>query len=186
MAAVPIATLQTRLNIAARDGSDVTFTPAEKTEALTHAINDPYVIQIVRDNSLTTTANNDTYTIPATITKLLKVGIMFDTVGKPYNIEGWNEYGGNLYFDRLPSSGFSLVLIGSYKLTVADNIPDDRQEYVLILAKLQLIKYLMMSLATQFLTNDMSMGQLLQLEQDLMGEAETFRASFRNTQVIEL
>lgn len=182
-----LSALATRLNIKARDGGDITFTPAEKTEALTTAFNDPYVVNIVRDATTTTAVNVSDYPIPATITKLLKVGQQISTYGKPANIEGWNEYGGRVYFDNLPTSGLPLVMIGSYKVTITDDIPDaNRQEYVLVLAKLELLKYLQQSLANTFLTNDMTMGDLLNLENVLMREAATWRSSFINSQVIEL
>lgn len=185
MAAASIATLLSRLNVKARDGSDLSFTSAEKTEALITAFADPFVVTIVRDTSLTTLVNTDHYTVPSSLTTLLKVGLQLNTYGKPNDTEGWNVYGGTLYFDDLPITGKTIVLVGTYKLTVTDNIPDDRQEYVLTLAKIELVKYLQQSLASTFLTNDMTMGDLVTLERNMMAEAQAWRTKFA-TQVVEL
>jgi hypothetical protein len=185
MAAASLTTLLSRLNVKSRDGSDITFTPGEKTEALTTAFADPFVVSIIRDTSLTTTTNTDNYTVPSTITTPVKVGLQLSSYGKPSDVDGWAVYGTKIYFDDLPPSGKTIVVIGTYKLTTDDSIPDNRQEYVLILAKIELVKYLQQSLANTFLTNDMTMGDLVQLETVLSREAEAWRSKFTN-QVIEL
>lgn len=184
---MPDATLSqllTRLNIKARDGSNVTFTAQEKTDALTTAVADPYVIAIQRDASQTTTSTLDHYTVPDGMT-LIKLGIQINTYGRPTVIEGWDVFDQIVYLDDLPVSGKTLVMIGRTKLTIYDSIPDNRQEYVLVLAKLELVKYLQQSLANTFLTNDMTMGDLIQLESVLSREADSWRKTFQN-QVIEL
>ncbi len=180
-----ISALLTRLNVKARDGSDITFSAAEKTEALTTAFADAYVVDIVRDATLTTSSNVDHYTVPSALTTVMKVGLQLNTYGKPSDVDGWDVYGGVLYFDSLPLSGKTVVLVGTYKTTTSDNVSDDRVEYVLTLAKLELVKYLQSSLSQQFLTNDMTMGDLLQLEGNLAREAEAWRTKF-STQVIDL
>lgn len=177
--------LLTRLNVKSRDGGDITFTAQEKNEALTTAINDPWVVSVVRDTSLTTSSSTDNCAVPSTITTVLKAGVQYNTYGKPADIDGWAVYGGRIYFDDLLPSGKTLVLIGNYKLTQYDAIPDSRQEYVLVLAKLELVKYLQQSLANTFLTNDMTMDQLVTLENVLSREAENWRTKFAN-QVVEL
>jgi len=176
--------LLTELNIAARDGSNITFTAQEKTKALNRAIHDPYVVKLTRDTSITTDGS-DSYDLPFTGT-ILKLGIQMATTGKPANLEDWDVIDGTIYLPSVPPSGKTLVIIGTTKLDENDLIPDDRQEYVLVLAKIQLINYLTASLATTFLTNDMSMGELLRLKQDLQAEAATWRSSFRNSYTVEL
>jgi hypothetical protein len=116
---------------------------------------------------------------------LLKLGIQLKPYGKPDDIDAWSVYGGTVYLDALPPSGKTLVMIGSVKLTATDTIPDNLQEYVLVLAKLELVKYLQQSLANTFLTNDMTMGDLMQLETVLSREAEAWRSKFAQ-QVVEL
>lgn len=185
MAAASLSTLLSRLNVKSRDGSDITFSSAEKTEALTTAFADPFVVTIVRDASLTTTTNTDNYAVPVTITTPLKVGLQITSYGKPDDVDGWATYGGRIYLDCLPPSSKTIVMIGSYKLTTSDSIPDDRQEYVLVLAKLELVKYLQQSLANTFLTNDMTMGDLVNLESVLTREAQAWRTKFAN-QPVEL
>lgn len=177
--------LLTRLNIKARDGSDVTFTTQEKNDALTTAINDPYVTRITRDTSITTTTTGDSYPVPQDNMTVLKVGIQLNTYGKPSDIDSYSVYDDTIYLDDLPPSGKTLVVIGSLKLTEFDAIPDNRQEYVLTLAKLELCKLLQQSLANQFLTNDMSMAELISLEQNLGREAQAWRTKFA-TEIVEL
>lgn len=184
MADATLSQLKTRLNIKSRDGGNITFTDQEKTEALTTAFADPYVVQMSRDASTSTSANTDNYTVPDGMT-LLKLGIQLRPYGKPDDIDGWAVYDGIVYLDELPPSGKTLVMIGSIKLTTTDTVPDNRQEYVLVLAKLELVKYLQQSLANTFLTNDMTMGDLIQLESVLSREAEAWRSKFA-MQVVEL
>jgi hypothetical protein len=185
MADVTATTLLSTLNIAARDGSDISFTPQEKTRAITKAINDPFVTKLVRDNSVTTVANTDNYGLPFAGT-LLKLGLQTNTYGRPMNIDNWDVVDGTLYLPYVLPTGKQLIMIGLSKLASTDPIPDNMQEYVIILAKINLLKYLQMNLATTFLTNDISMAELLRLEADLSAEAAMWRATIRNSFTTEL
>lgn len=179
MADSTAAQLLTELNIQARDGSDITFSNQEKQRAVTKAIADRYVTKLTRDTSITTLALTDHYTVPTGMS-VLRAGLQMSTYGKSTPLEGWGVIGGVIYLSSLPPTGKTLVLTGKLKLADTDTIPDDRCQYVLTLAKMHLVDYLMASLGTTFLTNDMTMGDLLRLKGTLQQEAIDWRAQFHD------
>jgi hypothetical protein len=185
MADATLSTLLNTLNIGVRDGSNISFSAAEKTRALQKAVHDPFVTKKVRDTSVITTANTDSYALPFT-GSLLKLGLQVNTYGKPVTVDDWGVFDSVVYLPYVLPTGKKLVMIGSQKLSENDAIPDDRQEYVITLAKVELVRMLQANLATTFLTNDISLAELLRLESDLLQEAAMWRQTFRNEVTVEL
>lgn len=177
------ATALTTLNTILGDSSDVTFTSAEKTRALTRAWNDQYVTTIVWDDSLTYTQGTYQYGLDS-MTTLKDIYLSTTGTSKPMPdpIEGslWEVVAGNIQFsskaDTLIPTGYILYLKGNYKLTVSDTLDDvNMQEYVLSLAGVNTLTLLGYKKANLFVKNDLTMSELIGLRRELMVDVKEGR-----------
>jgi len=155
-----------RLDTMLSDANDRTYTSSEKEEFLNSAYNDPSVFEIVRDTSLTTTAGDPSYTVPATITEVLDILVDIAGDGYPQRIarNSYEVVGGTIYFDYTQKSmldGKTLTVIGKYKITPDDDLPSFLQEYVLHIASIYALEFLKNKFAGRFLKNDVSMTELI-------------------------
>lgn len=155
-----------RLDTMLSDANDRTYTSSEKEEFLNSAYNDPSVFDIVRDATITTTANDPSYTVPATMDEVLDV--MIDIVGDGYpqrvSRNSYQIISGTLYFDYTQKALLgdkTLVLIGKKKITTSDDLPSFLQEYVLHVASIYALEFLKNKFAGRFLKNDVSMTELI-------------------------
>jgi hypothetical protein len=167
MATVTFAQLRTRLDTRLKDATDTSFTSSEKDEFMTTAFNDPYVARIKRDSSLTMPTTAVTYaTAPAgyDYPAEIQVDANLDGVGWDIGKENWDAIDGRIYFTydvRDAYSGNTLYLVGKVKYTTSDSIQDYMAEYVLELATVEAYEFMKSRLATRFLTNDMTMSDLI-------------------------
>lgn len=190
MAALSISGLQTKLNTRLNDSTDRTFTSSEKTEFLTSAINDEHVFDIIRDESITTVAQQSSYDVSGTgISDLTDVAI--DTLGDgypdPIDRDAYEVIGDNLYFDmahRGIPDGKTMILTGKQKLTANDSIPEFLHEYVLTLATIEAYRLLSATYTTRFLKNDVTLAEILQNIRDLENKANQLRVNLRNRRAV--
>lgn len=166
------------------DAGDVTFTPEEKTRAMTRAWNDSYVVQTAWDESLTFTDTDYNYTVPATLKTIKDIYLSRsnDTGNfpEPISSELWEVVDGVLQFSPPANSviptGYTLYLKGNYKVTVSDTIDDaGLEEYVLSLAGVNTLTLLGFKKANLFLKNDTSMGELIALKRELQQDVREGR-----------
>lgn len=172
----------TTLDTILGDSSDITFTNAEKTRALTRAWNDQYVVIPVWDTSLTYSTSTYQYAIPiATMTAVSDIYLAPPSTNPdPIDASLWEVVNGNIQFGSSASNfitnGYTLYLKGKYKLTVDDTIDDvGMQEYVLALAGVNTLTLLGFKKANLFVKNDLTMAELIGLRRELMVDVKEGR-----------
>jgi hypothetical protein len=185
MAALSFSDGLTELDTILADSSNTTFSTAEKSRALTKAWNDPYVINIVWDTSLTYTQGTYQKTLPATLTTLKDIYLSptgsTQPMPEPISNDLWEVVNGIIQFnqrtDNTIPNGYTLYLKGNYKLTVNDPItPVNLQEYVMSLAGANTLTLLAHKKANLFVKNDVTMGELIGLRRELMSDVKERRA----------
>lgn len=174
------------LNITLGDSENVTFTPEEKIRALRKAWNDPYVVNVVWDSSLTFTSTVADYALPSTLTSVkgIYISASNSTADLPDPIDSslWQVNGNTLTFSnkatRVIPNGYTLHIKGNYKLDYdADSLDTTNlQEYVIALAGYNTLMLLGYKKANLFLKNDTSMSELITLKRDLKQDISEARA----------
>lgn len=160
--------LTEELNIRTGDSDDFTFTPEEKTSALTQAFNDAYVVHTVWNTTLTYTVGTYQYALPSGVTTIKDVYIKPDnSQEEPAKIDSklWEVVGSYLQFktgSTIIPSGYRLYLKSNYKYTSANTITETAlQEYVLALALVKLYTQLLTKKTFRFLKNDTSVSEIV-------------------------
>ncbi len=188
--ATAISDLLTRLNTRLRDAANTTWTAAEKTEALTIAINDPYVYGVTRDTSLTTSSSVYSYTLPSGVSMVyrLMVDLDGDGIASPVARTSWEVINGVLYLlDQSIPAGKTLTIIGKNKYTSStSDYPTNVQEYILELAMVEAFELLKSSLTSRFLKNAITMADIVQSITTHKQRAAELRASITNQQLVDL
>lgn len=186
MPALSISQLQDKLNTRLGDATDRTYQSSEKTEFLNSAINDEYVFDIVRDDSITTVADQASYDISGTgVTDVIDVSIDIrgDGYPEPMARSAYDVVGDTLYFDGvykgLPADK-TLIILGRGKLTTTDTIPEFLQEYVLTLAHIEALMELATTYTTRFLKNDVTLSEIIAQKRELEAKANRLRVTLRN------
>ena len=164
------------LNIVLGDTGDITFTPEEKTRALTRAWNDQYVVNTVIDSTTTYSASTFVYALPIALTTIKDV-LVKRTAGsesypEPIDSDLWEVVDGELRLspkaNQVLLDGTTLYLKGNYKLTVDGTIDSvNLQEYIISLAGVNTLTLLGFKKANLFLKNDTTMGELITLRREL-------------------
>lgn len=177
------AALLDELDILLGDSDDFTFTPEEKTRALTEAWRDRYVVQPV---SATNTYSNQTrsYTFTGvSVIRELQYSTA-DTWQRSLPSEAWELIDGTVYIDydhryTIPD-GATLTAIGRSKLSITDEIDDANTnliEYVLTIAHYNTLKLLGAKKTNRFIKNDTNMNEIIALRRDLQTDIQQKRQS---------
>lgn len=172
------------LNIRLGDTDNFTFTPEEKTEALTEAFNDSGVVVPVWDSSLTFTTGTYQYARPSGVDIVKDIYVKADNnTDDPEKIASnlWEVVGSNIHFKNRASdvipTGYRLYVSASTKPTVASTItPKNVQEFILNLAQLHCLNMLGIKKALKFLKNDTSMAEIIAIKRELEKKVEDYRA----------
>jgi hypothetical protein len=169
------------LNILLGDTDDFTFTPEEKTRALTEAWRDRYVVQPA--------SNTSTYDSTVRAYTFSGVGIIRElqyntTDNWPRSLPGdaWELIDGTVYIDydyrfTIPQ-GSTLTAIGKTKLDTTDDINDANTnliEYVFTLAHYNTLKLLGAKKTNRFIKNDTNMNEIIALRRDLQTDIQLKR-----------
>lgn len=170
------------LNIRLGDTDNFTFTPEEKTEALTEAFNDSYAVSDGWDTSLTFSNGTYQYSLPVGVTAIQDIYIKADnSLDYPEKIDSslWEVVGSHIQFkpgaDVVPQ-GYTLYLKKNDKYTVADTVTETGvQEYILKLAQYNCLATLGNKRALRFLKNDTSMAELITLKRDIQQDVQNYR-----------
>lgn len=174
------------MNITLGDTEDTTFTPEEKTQALTRAWNDQYVVDYVWDDtgSLFSTGSYTT-AVPTSLTTIRDIGIKASPSDFPSSIDKtfWEIIDGQIHWSDKArytlTDGTALYVLGTKKLTVDDTISSKAlQDYVVDLGAVKTLTLLGYKKANLFLKNDTSMGELIALKRELQKDIENYRARF--------
>lgn len=172
--------LKARLNLRLRNTNNRMLNDAEVVDALTNAYNDPYVYQVVLDNSTTSVAYQAQYAVPSTLSTVLDIRLDSNADGYGDNVDSsaWEQIGDQIYFNRNHKnmlSGKPLIMIGIQQLGVADLIPDLVQDYLLTMANIACVEMFKNGYAGFFLKNSVTMGELINHLTTLRQEAERLR-----------
>ncbi len=171
------------LNIRIGDSDNFTFTPEEKTSALTEAFNDDYVITDKWSTSLIFAQGTYQYALPSGVDVILDIGIKPDnSSGEPESISSnlWEVWDGVLQFKNSASniipSGYTLYLKSKTKYGSADIVTEvNVQEYLLNLAQLRLYKIMLAKKSMRFLKNDTTVGEIVTVKRDLEQDVAKYR-----------
>lgn len=173
----------TELDTTLGDSGNVTFSSDEKKRAMTRAWNDSFVVQQGWDNSLTYRQGTYQYDSPFDAVEdiyLSSQGVSIPS-NSPIDTSLWDLIAGEIQFnlkaDNLIPDGSTLYIKGRYKLTVDDTLDTPSlQEYVLALAGYNTLTLLSHKKANLFVKNDITMGELLSLRQQLLVDVKEARA----------
>jgi hypothetical protein len=175
------AKFDTRLN----DTGDKLLASTLKDEFVLEALGDPYVYIIDRDKTTTTVAGKAEYPIPAQFSEVVDIAIDINGNGYSHGIDpsAYKTVNGIIIFDpyyiSLPA-GKNLIIYGKAQLDNTSTIPTFLQEYVLQMSMISAWEYLAAKLADSFLTNDMSMADLLNKIAYHTRRATALRATLQN------
>lgn len=178
------------LNIDLGDSDNFTFTPEEKTRALTQAWNDPYNVSVTWDESLSYSSSTYEYTIPASV-EYFK-GLYYKTSAsnfpKPLDSDAYFVVGNKLYISAdyqyvIPQNA-TLCIKGVKQKITTDSLANDRTEYILKLARYNTLSMLGGKKANRFLQNDTSMAEIMNMRQTLERDINNMRRRF--TQATEV
>ncbi len=170
------AALLDELDILLGDSDDFTFTPEEKTRALTEAWRDRYVFKSsTATQTYSSTVRAYTFTGPTAIREL-----QYNTTdGWPRSLPGdaWELIDGVVYIDfdhryTIPD-GATLTALGRQKLAITDDIPDtdpNTIEYVFAVAHYNTLKLLGAKKTNRFIKNDTNMNEIIALRRDLQSD----------------
>lgn len=179
------------INIRTGDSDNFTFTPEEKTSALTEAFNDDYVITDKWDTTLTFTTGTYQYALPAGVDVINDIYIKADnSQDYPEKIDSslWEVVDGVLQFkpgaDIIPQ-GYTLYLRSKTKFDSDDTVTEvNLQEYILKLTQLRLYTTLLNKKNFRFLKNDATVGEIVTTKRDL--EQDVLRYKQRLPKAYEL
>lgn len=171
-----------KLNIALGDSDNFTYTPEEKTRALTEAFNDPYAVTNTWNTTLSFTTGTYQYALPTGTTTVRDIYIKADnSQDYPEKIDSglWEVVGSNIQFmpgsDVIPQ-GYALYVRGANKIGVADTVTDVAlQEYILTVAQFRCLKLLGNKKINRFLKNDTTVAELITLKRDLEQDMMAYR-----------
>jgi hypothetical protein len=184
------STAKVQLNLMLGDADNFTFTDDQKTQALTAAWNDSWVINPVWDISLTFSQSSYQNTLPSTITTVSDVYIQraSATFPEPISAELWEVVNGVLQWNNnaklsIPD-GTAIYIRGAYKLTTADSLTKvNLQNYVLANAGFITLKQLSFMRVNRFLRNDTTLGEILGLKKDLYADMIHYREQLQREYV---
>jgi hypothetical protein len=182
----------TELKTLTSQTNNFTFTDDELTQALTEAWNNTYVCNKVTDASLSFTSGTYQYTIPADMTVVTAIWVQFasdqpksqlDRAMYHFPDNSTIEFIGNV--DSWLDTGLTLYLIGRYKLTTTDSLTTEALvNYVISLAAYYLLKRLALKAALQFLKNDTTIGEIIQLrnayQSDMLMAKQSLQREFES------
>jgi hypothetical protein len=175
---------QALLDIDLNDNDNFTFTVEEKQSALRQAWDDPFNVSAVWDESLLYDQSTYQYTIPATV-EFIKA-IYYKTSSEPFPVRlssgACEHVGSNIYFTpearyTVPQ-GATLVIRGAKQLTTADTVADNKKEYVLKVARYNLLSMLGGKKVNKFLQNDTTTAEIMAMRQALEKEIAQMRKRF--------
>jgi hypothetical protein len=179
-----LSDLKTTLNIRIGDTDNFTFTDEEKTQALTEAFNDDYVLREVWDTSLTFDVSTYQYAKPDGVDVVVDIYIRSSnsTDTEPAKIDSklWEVVGANIQFknnaEQIVPDGYTLYIKGKTKYVASDSIAETNlQEYILNLSISNLYATFMHKKAFKFVKNDTSVSEIVATKR----EAERRVAEYR-------
>lgn len=178
------AEAQDLLDIDLNDNDNFTFTPEEKQSALRQAWDDPYNVSSVWDE--TTTYSNTTYQYTKPVTIDYIKSIYYTTASEPFPVRletgSFDSVGDNIYITpearyTIPD-GATVVIRGTKQLATTDDVADDKKEYVLKLARYNLLSMLGGKKVNKFLQNDTTTAEIMAMRQALERELAMMRKRF--------
>lgn len=178
------AEAQDTLDIDLADSDNFTFTPEEKQRALTQAWNDPFNVTTVWDETLAYDVNGYQYTKPTTLENVKS--LYYKNTAEPFPVRleagSWEATADSIYITpearyTIPD-GATLICKGVKQLTTADDVADDRQEYVLKVARYNLLSMLGGKKVNKFLQNDTTTAEIMAMRQTLEKDIAAMRRRF--------
>lgn len=170
------------LNSLVNDSDNFTFTTDLKTDALTTAWNDGYVVVPVWDSTITFTPGTWQYSVPVSMTTVHDIYLQRDTSLNPEPIDStlYEVVAGNIQFlakaGLVINDNYQLFVKGAYKLTVNDSLTTaDMQNYVVNLAGQVLLRKLGFMKVFRFLQNDTTLADIINLRKTIDTDVALYR-----------
>ena len=162
--------------------ANFTFTDDEITQAIQTAWNDPYVVNVVWDSSLSYTDGTWSYTVPSTMNVVRELYFLRDSNANPSPISAdtYEVVSNNIQFRnsirRWLTTGNTLYIKGLYKITGDDELETTNQiNYVINLAAEILLTNLILKRAFVFLKNDTNMADITRALQVVQGNVLRYK-----------
>jgi hypothetical protein len=175
-----------QLEITIGDSASVTFTPEEKERALQKAWNDGFVVNTVRDDTLTWATDIWTYAVPIAVDTVKGIYIQRSNYADdPIDSDLYEVTDGDIIFRQEAANYFipgdTIVVKGNYKLDYDTDTLDTEnlQEYVIASAGYHTLTLLTFKKANLFLKNDVSMSELITLRRELDAERKELRGKLQ-------
>lgn len=176
----------TQLKLYTSQTSNFTFTDDELTQALQVAWNDPYVVNIVWDDSLSYSSASWQYAIPATLSTVRAIYTELDSSSNPDPISSdlYEIVDGEIQFRDSTRSwlidGQTLYLKGTYKLGASDELTTTNLvNYVINMAAEILLNQLLLKRAFMFLRNDTTTADILRSLQAVQGNVLRYKQALQ-------
>lgn len=173
------AALLAKLNIRLGDSNDFAFTPEEKTEILTEAVQDSYVVNTIWDDSLTFVTDTWRYAVPTGVTTVKDIYIKAEgndpeTTPLPFDvIDGYIQFKGG---SNIIPNGSTLYIRGNYKYTIADTISEIAlQDYILNLAQVSAMDGIGVKKILKFVKNDATVSEMVTIKRELENKVVKYR-----------
>lgn len=172
----------TQLKLFTSQTGNFTFTDDEMTQALQSAWNDPYVVNVVWDSSISYSAGTWQYAIPATLSTIR--GLYFkldsDDYPRPISPDTYEIVNGEIQFrptiQTILNDTMTIYAKGTYKLTSSDSLTTNAQvNYIINLAAEILLNQLLLKRAFQFLRNDTTTSDIVRTLQAIQGNVLRYK-----------
>lgn len=179
----------TALNTKLDDADNFTFSVAQKTDFLTEAWNDEYVVaDVFNTDLLTFSSGTQEYDLTDIADTFSVTGIYYEPAGDGTGFEPLPAGAYEMVTDTLLHisntfrglrDGATLAVKGYSKLATDEELPERIQDYVLKLAQLLALNGLMMKRLNRFLKNDTTMADILNAKNQLERDVAKYRQKFR-------
>lgn len=172
-----------QLNLMLGDVNNFALTIDEKTQNLTNALKDQYVVKQVWDNSLVFSISQYQYPIPATVSVVDDIYLerTSDQFPDPIDANLWEQIAGNIQFKtaaqwKIPDQ-YPIWMRGKYKFTVSDTINDEAlQNYILALAGWISLRNLAYTKLLSFVRNNSTINDMLNMRKEMKNDVMEYRA----------
>jgi hypothetical protein len=172
----------TQLKLYTSQTANFTFTDDELTQALQAAWNDPYVVNVAWDSSISYSAGTWQYAIPATLSTIRGLYFKLDSndYPRPISPDVYEIVNGEIQFrptiQTILNDTMTIYAKGTYKLTSSDSLTTNAQvNYVINLAAQILLNQLLLKRAFQFLRNDTTTADIVRSLQAIQGNVLRYK-----------
>lgn len=177
--------LRTKFDLRLNDTSNQIYASNLKDEFVYEALTDNYCYIVDKDDTSTTVFLQEVYPVPNQFTDVIDIALNTNNDGYFHSIDpsAYDVINGNIHF-RPPYNGIigglTMRIVGKRPLGSSDTYPVWLQEYIMQLSLRNAYDYLTTKLADNFLTNDITMAEVLNKLARCDVRIEQLRATLAN------